>query len=171
MKKLLAMATFCLITLFCLTSCFEEETGNPTPVEDTQSWSNTVKIEQNKEMKLAQTYVVNSDLAAHLTTQAVSITFDDIEYIKTALTYMGQYNLFVREETKYMETVHQTYKAIYNMYVGNLSINAVYDQIDEYKATYDALSDDCKENMTELNYEQLRAMAENVRAFSLSHLK
>lgn len=171
MKKLLAIAIICLITMLCLTSCFEEETGNPTPVEDTQSWTNTVKIEQNREMKLAQTYVVNSDLAAHLPAQAQSITFNDIEYIKTALKYMGQFNLFVREETKYMETVHQTYKAIYNMYVGNLSINAVYNQIDEYKAAYDALSDDCKANMTELDYQMLRSMAENVRAFSLSQLK
>ncbi len=171
MKKILAVVLISVTALLCFTSCFEEKTGNPTPIEDTQSWSNTVKIKQNNEMALAQTYVVNSDLAAHLPEQAETISYDDIEYIKTALTYMGQYDLFVREETKYIETVNQMYSEIYNMYAGNTTISAVYEKIDEYEAAYDALSDDCKTGMTRLDTELLRSMAENVRAFSLSKLK
>ncbi len=172
MIKKLFCILLCAACVFCLTSCFDEEPGDPTAVDDTASnWSEPLNYDQNIEIDSDEAVKLNNDLAAALENQAQAVTPQDIQFVKDALRYMGQFNLFVHEDSSYIEQVNKLYTAFYNIYTGNCTKESVQEAIDAYSAAYASLSDENKEKMTELDSEKLKRFADNISRYSSSMMR
>ena len=172
MKKVIMIFACVAAVAIFMTSCFDEDPGNPVAIDGSGSkWSASNAAAQPIEIGIDDAYTFNNDLAAKLANRSGPITNDDISVLRNALSYMGQFNLFVHEESKYIEEVNKLYRSIYNMYTGNSNLESVYTAISEYGSAYAALSSNCKSKMNEFDKQQLTDFADAVYNYSCSFMK
>ncbi len=173
MKKLLIII-LCLSALIYMTACFDEQPG--TPVASGASggkWSGDNGVAKPNEIDSDAAYEFNNQLAQSINSRADGqpVSPDDLATVRSALTYMGQFNLFVHEESQYIEQLNVLYRSVYDLYSGNCTADDTHEAVAALTAAYDALSAGCRERMTRFDPDRLNAFVDGVSDLAAVYMR
>ena len=161
-KKIICML-ICVAVLAGLCSCYRQ-VGNPT-VDGNTVWENSVNqgIENYNEYAGQN---INYSVADALASHAKEVNADSIKIAQEVIAELDKYPEFSENpEVTYIIKLRAVYKCVVGFYYRNSTEDRLDTVIDEYNASFDALSSSKKTNYARINNSIIRDAARKFEAY------
>ncbi len=141
-KKISLIAMLCVL-LLCGCVANVSDGGMPTPESDGEyEWSEAVST-PNVHIKLNEAEALLSELIPIMNDMSSGTLYiSDIAYMSKASSYLAQFKQLNSEIAYYMHSVGELLGSYCSLYARNIGTDAVRQQINSYKSTYDSMSEE-----------------------------
>lgn len=170
-KQALALVLAGVAAVGCLTGCFAEQPGCPTPsAGEADVWQETVSDSNAIPLGSMEACAISNDLEQRMELTARRFTVQDLEMMKKYLVQLDRYRPEDTDEGRFFDKVRELYRSLYGIYTGNCETALLLTHQQELQAMHEALPTAIRNELVLPPAEMLQAAADRIVALAEERL-
>ncbi len=170
-KKVLALVLAGAAAVGCLTGCFAEQPGCPTPSAGADDvWQETVSDANAIPLGSMEACAISNDLELRMELTAQRFTVQDLEMMKQYLVQLDRYRPEDTDEGRYFAKVREIFRSLYGIYTGSCETALLLTRQQELQAMHEALPTAIRNELALPPAEMLQAAADRIYALAEERL-